>query len=54
MFDKGFEDYYKNRSYSAETSAEWMRGWATAERESRCGWYDRHGRPNRDRNKDFS
>jgi hypothetical protein len=54
MEQQGFEDYYRNLSYKHSSNKFWIKGWNRAERESRCGWYDDIGRPNRERNKDKS
>ena len=40
---KGFNDFFAGKHYAAEKSVHWMNGWVTAERESRCGNYDRYG-----------
>ena len=48
---KGFEAYFQGAKYKGSCNSDWLRGWARAERESRCGWYDSVGRPNRERNK---
>lgn len=53
-FETGFKAYFNGAKYSASTNLEWINGWSKAERESRCGWYDQYGEPNRERNKAFS
>lgn len=51
MEDKGFNEYFEGAKYTGSSNPDWIRGWTRAERESRCGWYDQQGRPNRERNK---
>jgi hypothetical protein len=53
-YDEGFAAYFDGAKYSASTNLEWINGWSKAERESRCGWYDQYGEPNRERNKAFA
>ena len=44
MFDKGYEAYHQGIPYTFCKNVQWLNGWIKAERESRCGWYDRYGR----------
>lgn len=40
----GFDNYFEGIDYNqGPTTVHWMNGWIRAERESRCGHFDRYG-----------
>jgi len=44
--EKGYDAYFAGVAYNkGESHARWLNGWMQAERESRGGHFDRHGRP---------
>ena len=46
MFElAGFNAYFAKVKYHQNPNREWLNGWMRAERESRCGWYDKQGAP---------
>ena len=42
--EEGYQAYLDGKNYSYKTNVHWLNGWAKAERETRGGHFDRHGR----------